>query len=153
MLLTYDAPSPSMQTVRAVVGGNNIGVAPGSLMDVFDPSGALIPAPRADSMRAVHAANYGGPQVRRDLVVVGNGLLRLGGAAVDAHLDALRREKLLRDALVDLVGTDDPEALAELRALIVESGARVRVRYLNNHCASAASLAAVDALLATGGAR
>ena len=41
MLLTYDAPSPSMQTVRAVVGGNNIGVAPGSLMDVFDPSGAL----------------------------------------------------------------------------------------------------------------
>ena len=97
MLLTYDAPSPSMQTVRAVVGGNNIGVAPGSLMDVFDPSGALIPAPRADSMRAVHAANYGGPQVRRDLVVVGNGLLRLGGAAVDAHLDALRREKLALD--------------------------------------------------------
>lgn len=89
----------------------------------------------------------------RDLAAVGGGLLRLGGAAVDAHLDALRREKLLRDALVDLVGTDNREALLELRAAIAESGARVRVRYLDNRCASAASLAAVDALLATGSAR
>jgi hypothetical protein len=106
-----------MQPVRAVVGANNIGAAPGSLMDVFDPAGVLIPAPpRLDSMRAAHSANYGGLQARRDFAAVGGGLLRLGGAAVGAHLDVLRREKAALDQ-VEALKVQLAERDAEIKRL------------------------------------
>lgn len=76
-------------------------------MDVFDPAGVLIPAAKKS------------PSVARDLVVVGGGLLRLGGAAVDAHLDALRRERAARAGRALLVEagiiTSDGELTSEYR--------------------------------------
>lgn len=97
-------------------------------MDVFDPAGVLIPAAKKS------------PSVARDLAMVGGGLLRLGGAAVDAHLDVLRRERAALDQVEALkvqlaereaglcyASERAVEALrrmtpAEGRALLVEAG-------------------------------